>query len=153
MPKYQFAVILEVEADSYYDGETHMAAVVEHLNKEPQLESQPTVYSYRYMAHFVINYATDNEGQRVVYLHPKNQSLDNGGWKSVPICSRNENIPKSVERSDAWIPACGGTEKPFVSRSGKKLLYCYQASSGNHAYLDVDNDIILSDEDAIRYLS
>jgi hypothetical protein len=47
-----------------------------------------------------------------------------------------------------WYPACGGTETPFLSRSGRTLLYCYQPSTGNHAYLDMGTDIILSQEEA-----
>lgn len=47
-----------------------------------------------------------------------------------------------------WVPACGGTETPFVSRSGLRLLYCYQASTGRHAYLNCDTDVILTDEEA-----
>ena len=53
---------------------------------------------------------------------------------------------------DNWYPAHNGTETPFVSRSGKRLLYCFQPSTGNHSYLDVDNDIILTDEDARLHL-
>lgn len=47
-----------------------------------------------------------------------------------------------------WLPACGGTETPFMTRSGRRLLYCWQPSTGNHAYLDMGTDIILSDEEA-----
>jgi hypothetical protein len=47
-----------------------------------------------------------------------------------------------------WTPASGGTETPFVTRSGRTLLYCYQASTGRHAYLDCGTDLILSDSDA-----
>lgn len=47
-----------------------------------------------------------------------------------------------------WVPACNGTETPFVSRSGLRLLYCWQASSGRHAYINCDTDIVLSDEEA-----
>jgi hypothetical protein len=47
-----------------------------------------------------------------------------------------------------WIPACGGTEVPFTTRNGYRLLYCWQSSTGRHAYLNCDTDIILSDEDA-----
>ena len=53
---------------------------------------------------------------------------------------------------DNWYPAHNGTETPFVSRSGKRLLYCFQPSTGNHAYMDVDNDILLSDEEARIHL-
>ena len=51
-----------------------------------------------------------------------------------------------------WYPASGGTETPFVSRSGRRLLYCYQPSTGKHAYLDCDTDIILTDNEAANYL-
>jgi len=47
-----------------------------------------------------------------------------------------------------WIPACGGTEQPFKTRSGKRVLYCYQPSTGNHAYLDLDSDRFLTDAEA-----
>jgi hypothetical protein len=60
-------------------------------------------------------------------------------------------IIKALEEKAAngnWIPACGGTEKPFRSRSGITLLYCWQASTGRHAYLDCGTDIILSDDEA-----
>lgn len=53
---------------------------------------------------------------------------------------RNANGP--------WVPACGGTEVPFKSRSGLTLLYCWQPSTGKHAYLDLSSDIFLSDEEA-----
>jgi hypothetical protein len=47
-----------------------------------------------------------------------------------------------------WVPACNGTEVPFLSRSGRRLLYCWQPSTGRHAYLDMGTDIILTDEEA-----
>lgn len=47
-----------------------------------------------------------------------------------------------------WTPANGGTEEPFTTRTGRRLLYCYQASTGRHAYLDCMTDLILSDNDA-----
>jgi len=47
-----------------------------------------------------------------------------------------------------WIPANNRTETPFLTRSGKRLLYCYQPSTGRHAYLDMGTDLILSDEEA-----
>jgi len=47
-----------------------------------------------------------------------------------------------------WVPANGGTETPFISRSGRRLLYCWQPRSGRHAYLDLGTDLILSDEEA-----
>jgi hypothetical protein len=60
-----------------------------------------------------------------------------------------ENKQRAENRlNDNWIPACGGTEEPFVSRSGKRLQYVWQPSTGQHAYLDLDSDTILSDEAA-----
>ena len=56
-------------------------------------------------------------------------------------------------KDDRWVPACGGMEVPFKSRSGKRLQYVWQPSTGQHAYLDVDSDIILSDEEAEAYLA
>lgn len=47
-----------------------------------------------------------------------------------------------------WYPACGGTEVPFRTRTGRTLLYCWQPATGLHAYLDVETDLILSDEEA-----
>lgn len=54
-----------------------------------------------------------------------------------------QSVPEGV-----WVPACGGTERVFTSRSGKRLLYCYNRTLGKHAYLDVDRDIILTDKEA-----
>jgi hypothetical protein len=47
-----------------------------------------------------------------------------------------------------WIPACCGTETPFVSRSGIRMLYCWNPATGQHAYLNLDTDIIMTDEEA-----
>lgn len=65
-----------------------------------------------------------------------------------------ELLDAAAERAaqDAWIPACGGTEVPFTTRTGARLLYCWQPSTGRHAYLDCGTDLILSDEEAARAL-
>lgn len=47
-----------------------------------------------------------------------------------------------------WVPACGGKETVTLYRTGRRLLYVWQASTGRHAYLDVDTDMILSDEES-----
>ena len=47
-----------------------------------------------------------------------------------------------------WYPANGGTEEPFVTRAQRRLLYCWQPSTGRHAYLDLGTDIILTDEES-----
>ena len=51
-------------------------------------------------------------------------------------------------RRDNWVPACGGTEVPFVSRSGIRMQYLYQPSTGLHAYINCDTDIIMTDDEA-----
>lgn len=47
-----------------------------------------------------------------------------------------------------WMPAAGGAETPFTTRTGRRLLYVWQASTGRHAYLDLGSDLILSQEEA-----
>jgi hypothetical protein len=49
---------------------------------------------------------------------------------------------------DNWYPASGGTEKVFQTRTGHKLLYVWHPASGKHAYLNVETDQILSEEEA-----
>jgi hypothetical protein len=51
-------------------------------------------------------------------------------------------------RQGTWLPASGGTEEPFLTRSGRRLLYVWQPSTGDHAYLDLQTDLILSNEEA-----
>lgn len=59
-------------------------------------------------------------------------------------------LRKKIEnaKNGDWFPASGGTETPFITRNRRRLLYCWQPSTGNHAYLDLDTDIILTDEEA-----
>lgn len=54
---------------------------------------------------------------------------------------------KKAEQGN-WFPACDGTEKPFTTRTGKRLLYVWQPTTGKHAYLDLGSDMILTDEEA-----
>lgn len=54
--------------------------------------------------------------------------------------------------ADRWVPANGGTETPFNSRSGKRLLYCFNPGLQKHAYVDCATDIVLSDEEAMQAL-
>jgi len=53
---------------------------------------------------------------------------------------------------DEWIPAGGGSETPFISFGGKRVLYCWNPSRQKHAYLDLDTDTILTDEEANQTL-
>ena len=49
---------------------------------------------------------------------------------------------------DQWVPACGGTEVPFDTRTGRRLQYLWNPATGAHAYIDCRTDIILSNEEA-----
>jgi len=77
---------------------------------------------------------------------------------SRPAATATETLVAYFERLDAWksqgewVPASGGTETPFLTRSGATLLYCYQPRSGKHAYLDVGTDLILTDDEASAIL-
>jgi hypothetical protein len=77
---------------------------------------------------------------------------------SKPIPGDDESIAAYLDRLDAWkaegdwVPAANGTETPFHTRSGTRLLYCYQPRSGKHAYLDCDSDVILTDQEARNLL-
>lgn len=61
-----------------------------------------------------------------------------------------QKLDEAKQRADngPWVPGSGGTEQPFHTRSGRRLLYCWQPTTGRHAYLDCDTDLILSDADA-----
>lgn len=74
-------------------------------------------------------------------------ALDIFGQCSV---HKGMTIDEAIKKMDQgnWYPASGGTETPFLTRSGRKLLYCWQPSTGNHAYLDVGTDLILDEEEA-----
>lgn len=56
------------------------------------------------------------------------------------------------------IPAHNGTEKPFLTKTGRLLLYVWnpqeQAETGRdtHVYLDVEKDIVLSHEEAFALI-
>jgi len=61
-----------------------------------------------------------------------------------------ERLQAAADKAEqgAWQPACGGTEVPFKTRTGRMLLYCWQPTTGRHAYLDCGTDLILTDDDA-----
>lgn len=53
----------------------------------------------------------------------------------------------ATNKLDRWVPACGGTETVFTSRSGIRMLYCWNPLRG-HAYLNVDTDMVMTDQEA-----
>jgi len=50
------------------------------------------------------------------------------------------------ERNGRWVAACGGTEQPMLVR-GVRVLYCWNTGTKEHAYLNLDTDIIMADGD------
>ena len=59
----------------------------------------------------------------------------------------------SSKKDPVWVPANGGTETPFDTRTGRKLLYVWDCRNGGHAYLDCQTDLILTDDEARAALS
>ena len=49
---------------------------------------------------------------------------------------------------DNWIAASGGIETPFMTRTGRLLLYMWNTRTGEHAYYDLHSDLFLSYEEA-----
>lgn len=49
--------------------------------------------------------------------------------------------------ADRWVPAHRGTEQPFVSRSGIRMLYCFNPRQQNHAYINADTDVVMTEEE------
>jgi len=50
-----------------------------------------------------------------------------------------------VMLSDTWVIACGGTEKPTKTRSGRTYVYVYNFRIDKHGWLDVETDIVQMD--------
>jgi len=64
------------------------------------------------------------------------------GWGYAGVA----NVPYEQARDqnlDVWVPACGGTEQPFRTRTGKRLLYCFNFKQNRSAYVDLDNGVVL----------
>ena len=50
-----------------------------------------------------------------------------------------------------FIPACGGTEVPFRTRSGVTVQYLYNPTTGEHAYINCETDILIPNDDLDLY--
>lgn len=68
------------------------------------------------------------------------------------VAERLDEQQKRREQGN-WVPACGGTEVPFTTRTGKRVQYLFQPSTGRHAYIDLDTDIFLTDEEALHHVA
>lgn len=60
-------------------------------------------------------------------------------------CGLESHPDHAMHQQGDWFPANGGTETPTTTSAGRRLLYVWQPSTGDHAYLDLDTDLILSD--------
>lgn len=63
---------------------------------------------------------------------------------------QNQNVLDYVAAAEAladrWVAACGGTERPTRSRSGRVYLYVYNFAERRHAWLDVETDMLRFDD-------
>jgi hypothetical protein len=51
-----------------------------------------------------------------------------------------------IRNSDAWVPACGGREEP-MQIGQTRVLYCFNPAEGEHAYINLDTDLICSEHE------
>jgi hypothetical protein len=112
---------------------------VKTLTERAEQQCGGLLYAMNYVYSLLMDMDLNGENQR----HIKRETVTLQTLIDIAEQERIKNIT-----NDSWVPACGGTEVPFKSRSGKRLQYVWQPSTGQHAYLDVDSDIILSDEQA-----
>jgi hypothetical protein len=70
-----------------------------------------------------------------------------GGDNRPSVATLLDERRRRAEQGN-WVPASGGQEEPFWTRSGRRLQYLWQPSTGKHAYIDLDTDLILSNEEA-----
>jgi hypothetical protein len=99
-----------------------------------------------------------------------NESTEPSRWKMLEIDFTDEDraaaerkrreyetVAEKLEceiarrENGAWVPGCGGTEVPFITRTGHRVLYCWQPSTGRHAYLNCDGDMIIPDSELSAY--
>jgi len=61
-------------------------------------------------------------------------------------------LPIPTFPEDDWVPACGGTEVPFVVK-GQRLHYMWNRKTGQHAYYHCDRDVFLLPHEAAAILN
>ena len=110
----------------------------------------------------IAEFVNDESQHNVTLLCRSIEFLTNAGFEDFVSDSRwcswkNGELEESEydravrNKSDTWVPACGGKEEPFV-KNGRTLLYCFNPYEQRHAYLDVGIDCILSDEEVVELL-
>jgi hypothetical protein len=67
-------------------------------------------------------------------------------WDRIPgdHASKREFEVATYNRSNAWVPACGGTEQPFTA-GGLRVLYVFNPATMEHRYLDLGTDMLMPD--------
>ncbi len=71
--------------------------------------------------------------------------------ESPSVAERIDAQQAKAEQGD-WRPASNGKEKPFFTKSGRKLQYLYQPATGRHAYIDCATDIMLTHDEAWAFM-
>lgn len=95
---------------------------------------------------------TEQLSMEIIKVHGEN-FIGNGWYEMQPTILADKLDARDMKAAQgSWVPANGGTEQPFTTRNNRKLLYCYQPSTGRHAYCDLAKDIMLSDEEAAEAL-
>lgn len=51
-----------------------------------------------------------------------------------------------IARADRWVAACGGMEKPYLNKQGRRVLYVYNHGTHQHGVLDLGTDIVFEDD-------
>ena len=70
-------------------------------------------------------------------------------WESL---GERDRLRADYIKRDVWVPACGGKETPFRSRTGAMLTYMWNQTTGEHAYYNHDTDTFLSYADALELM-
>jgi hypothetical protein len=74
-------------------------------------------------------------------------------FAATDACKERIDYHTAVDlRVDNWLPACNGLEQPFMSRGGLRLMYCWNPATGQHRYINLGTDMILSDEEAEKVM-
>lgn len=62
----------------------------------------------------------------------------------------NQQIQSKIDA--AWVPACSGTETPFMFR-GKKYLYMWNPFEGNHAHYCMTDDVFFDKDQWVNLVN
>lgn len=76
-----------------------------------------------------------------------NEVFDAFRFGRLTLCQAVKELEDWRDQGE-WIPANNRTETAFITRTGRRLLYVYQPRSERHAYLDLETDTILTNEEA-----